>query len=389
MGKYLKDRPTVGVGAKFIQSANRYTGSPIQKYRYIFSPILDAYKLNKSTKREKLILTPEEYVKGYNEGRYRDSEKVSFWEDDVQDRYIIITKSMTVDEKASRQKPIPTGIYQTVLTEKYGVMLKKQKLTTDKYFSLTALDTKLVKDVNFFLDNKHRYDRLNFVHKRGILLFGPPGNGKTMVIEHIAKKYKNKARIVFVSVSHIREFFDLQYYEALKDKPVILVLEEITTAKDDYGSMPKLLNFLDGEDSWAGTLTISTTNYPEKLPKNLIDRPARFDVIHKVDVPSAKTREAYLRKLLNKTEIHPALIKHTDGYSLAYLKELIVAAKIYGRPILDVIKEFKIRKDLIKHDFEERGTIGYNSDENEDGINDMDAEIDFDKKRTKIGFDAD
>jgi SpoVK/Ycf46/Vps4 family AAA+-type ATPase len=156
------------------------------------------------------------------------------------------------------------------------------------------------------------------------------------------------------------------------------MIEEITSMMTTHSEVSLLLSFLDGDKSWDNILTIATTNYPHKLPANFVDRPSRFDRLYSVDNPSEKVREIYLTKLMGKA-VHPSIIKKTESYSLAYLKELIVESKIYGHTISETLKDFEQRKALIKHGFEKQGNIGFQTGQ----------EIQEDQERRTIGFDAD
>jgi len=110
------------------------------------------------------------------------------------------------------------------------------------------------------------------------------------------------------------------------------------------------LNILDGVDSIDNTLIIATTNYPERIPDNLIDRPGRFDSLYEVGFPTTDVRLAYLKEqlsLASEVDLMQA-VQMTEGYSIAYLKELVVASQIYDKKLFEIIKTFKERKAKIQ-----------------------------------------
>jgi len=140
----------------------------------------------------------------------------------------------------------------------------------------------LVQDIlNFFADKRSSGRK----KKKGFLLYGDPGNGKSseiMQLFDIAKE--NKFRVMIVS-----RRVDFEWLHNLKNlleqDNSIFVLEEITQRTDDSGT-EELLTFLDGEYSWNNSVVIATTNYPKTLPANLVDRPGRFDTFIEYGPPN-------------------------------------------------------------------------------------------------------
>ena len=91
---------------------------------------------------------------------------------------------------------------------------------------------------------------------------------------------------------------------------------------------------------------IATTNYPERLDKRIMDRPSRFDRIIKIDMPSAKSRETYLKikePTLTKDELREWVML-SDGFSIAHMKEMIISNRLYGIPIKQVVKRLSVMK---------------------------------------------
>jgi ATP-dependent 26S proteasome regulatory subunit len=113
------------------------------------------------------------------------------------------------------------------------------------------------------------------------------------------------------------------------------VLEDLDAMIDD-GNRAFFLNELDGFGSNAGVAVIATTNHPDKLDPAILDRPSRFDRKYHFELPQSVQREAYVaawnRKLQPEMKLTDSvtgdLVVATEGFSFAYLKELLLSATV-------------------------------------------------------------
>ena len=191
-------------------------------------------------------------------------------------------------------------------------------------------------DAATFFAARDRYRQFNVPWKRGLILIGPPGNGKTHMIQALINDLKKPCLYLKSLKSRyqnedrsIREVFD----KARESAPCVLVLEDIDALIDDE-NRSFFLNELDGFRKNDGLLVVATTNHPEKLDPAIVDRPSRFDRKYHFDLPAVAERAAYLRwwngqleSALRLTDAGLAAVAAaTDGFSFAYLKELALAA---------------------------------------------------------------
>jgi uncharacterized protein (UPF0218 family) len=259
-------------------------------------------------------------------------------------------------DKTKKPAHIPGDIYRISEVMGYGLVLNTVgDITTDKYVDMSNNVDKLTKDVELFFSRDILYDQLKMVFKRGCLVYGPPGNGKTFQIIQAAKKVIKNDNCIVMTIAP-RDVWSLsalnQIRDAISHRNKILVIEEISEwTKRGYG-MEDLLSFLDGEYSWEKCYTIATTNYPEELPENIVDRPGRFDLLIDVPCPDEADRQLYISSFLG--EVDEKIIKATEGFSISYLKELIIRSKFKEQPLLDTIHELEVTREAVRNKFRDK-----------------------------------
>lgn len=241
---------------------------------------------------------------------------------------------------------LPAGVYR-VYESTQGLLFSQINQFKDRVFSLPGLPNDyILEQVNKFWDNKHVYDQYKFVHKRGILLYGPPGNGKTSVISCLVDNIiKEDGIVLMVTSFRISSQALVELKKIEPERKVMTLMEDMDTLlSGDYKSEePYALSMLDGQDQVQGVLHVGTTNYPEQLAERFIKRPGRFDLIIGMGNPVKNTRRAYFKLILND-ENHPELdylTDKTEGLSLAYLKEIASSYLCLGIPVEDSVQRLK------------------------------------------------
>lgn len=164
---------------------------------------------------------------------------------------------------------------------------------------------KLLRDVKNFLDNRKWYENRNIPYRRGYLLYGPPGSGKTSFAQVIASELKLDICILSLSNSELN---DNNLAKEIRKAPknALVLLEDVDAVfvqrerkvdnlitggggKGNNLSFSGLLNAIDGVSAGDdGRIILMTTNHIERLDPALI-RPGRCDV--KVELNNASKNQ--------------------------------------------------------------------------------------------------
>lgn len=188
----------------------------------------------------------------------------------------------------------------------------------------------LQSDVAHFLASRELYAKAGAAWKRGMLLMGPPGNGKTHAIKGLIKRAGLPCLYVkSFSGRHVDPAGSIPqvFARARELAPCVVVLEDLDSLVDDE-NRSFLLNELDGFAVNDGLLTIASTNHPERLDPSLIHRPSRFDRKYRFELPDLDLRRRYLEGWAAKatTQIDADFLARaaelTAGFTFAYLKEV-------------------------------------------------------------------
>lgn len=238
---------------------------------------------------------------------------------------------------------IPSGLYEMKWSSPLqSWVVAKQELNIDELYELPSPEIEsILNDIKIFWKKRETYKEYNFVHKRGILLYGDPGCGKSGIIQLCVKDLIENENGIVVNIKEDEDFkafvdFVPTIRSIEPDRALIVILEDIDSlAGEDRYSTTKLLNILDGVKQIENVVYIATTNYPEKLQERITNRPSRFDRRYEVQMPSDQIRESYIKNKLTKSDLKKIDLKKwvelTDGMSLSHLKELVISVVVMGK----------------------------------------------------------
>jgi hypothetical protein len=208
---------------------------------------------------------------------------------------------------------------------------------------------KILNEVNSFWGNEKIFKDNGFLQRRGILLHGPSGAGKTALLKILIKELIDMDGIVINCCSNpeyiVRGLSIFRQVEPTRK--IICIFEDIDGIIKNY-TEEKLLSLLDGENSTDYTLNIATTNFPENLSDRIVSRPRRFDRIVYIDYPNENIRKQFFKLKLNLSDEKLDLfVRKTKNYSFASLSELVISTLCFGYELeeaLEILNGIKSNK---------------------------------------------
>ena len=246
---------------------------------------------------------------------------------------------------------------------------KLNRMSTTTFADVAGLEEEKeeLKEVVDFLKNPKKYQDMGARVPKGILLYGKPGTGKTLLARAVAGEAKVPfyfttgsdlvEMFVGVGASRVRDMFKT----AKKNAPAILFMDEIDAVGRQRGTglgggndereqtLNQLLVEMDGFTNDTSVIVMAATNRPDILDPALL-RPGRFDRQIDIGTPDIKEREAILKVHARNKKMDPnvdfaQIARETPGFTGADLENVMnesaLLAARYGKPVItsDIISE--------------------------------------------------
>lgn len=264
---------------------------------------------------------------------------------------------------SATHEKLPKGAYSISLdrNDERPIFIRKDVKTDDIISFKDSLAAKIMAEIETFWLSKDKFSSLGVLHRRGYLLYGPQGTGKSSLVQQITVDVVKRDGVVLICDNP--KFFNLAlstFRQAEPGRHLVCIFEDIDAIIKKWGE-DEILSILDGSNMVDGVLNIATTNYPELLDKRIVSRPRRFDRVMKILAPSDEVRKEYLKIKLPKGEKMDVWVKETTGLSFAAITEAIISVFCLGNSFEETMKVLKDMENGHPNssDFGTKGNLGF------------------------------
>jgi hypothetical protein len=241
---------------------------------------------------------------------------------------------------------LPAGAYICTMDEGGMCVFEQRELEVDDLIDFPgSLAAQVLEEIERFWTLGDRFRHYGFLHRRGYLLHGKQGSGKSSLLHLVIARAVAKGHVAFFCESPGAFAQCVSQFRCMDpDRPMLCMFEDIDAIIRHYGD-GVLLQWLDGHLQVNKAVSLATTNYPERLDRRITARPRRFDRVLCIDAPDDALRDAYFaRKLPDLSAAkRKRWVKLSESLSFAALAELIISVCCLDK---DLAETAALLKDL-------------------------------------------
>uniref|UniRef100_A0A5B7C374 Uncharacterized protein n=1 Tax=Davidia involucrata TaxID=16924 RepID=A0A5B7C374_DAVIN len=270
---------------------------------------------------------------------------------------VIDLEDETIDAEVLNSMAVTNEHFQTALGSSNPSALRETvvevpNVSWEDIGGLDNVKRELQETVQYPVEHPEKFEKFGMSPSKGVLFYGPPGCGKTL----LAKAIANECQANFISVkgpelltmwfgeseANVREIFD----KARQSAPCVLFFDELDSIATQRGSsvgdaggaadrvLNQLLTEMDGMTAKKTVFIIGATNRPDIIDPALL-RPGRLDQLLYIPLPDEASRLQIFKACLRKSPISKevdlsALARYTHGFSGADITEICQRACKYA-----------------------------------------------------------
>lgn len=226
------------------------------------------------------------------------------------------------------------------------------KQDNDKPIDCLDAINPMMAEITKFLHAAPRYHEFGLAHKRGYLLHGPPGCGKSSALRLLSERFVTATSGLVLLCDPSTSFDNIveTIRETEPTRPILVLVEDVDTDISEFES--SLLEFLDGAKALNNFVFVATTNHIEQIPQRIRNRPSRIDRLVEMGFPSLEGRRLYLERFPITPHLRTTIAEATDQLSMAHLKEVVIGHVLLEQDLAEVVERVRSVDvgELVKED---------------------------------------